>query len=153
MYISYVLKRFDENDLLHAETLCLGTDGITISTIILQELISGAKHGAISQSDITMILEAQSARYLRDEFIESEELILEAARLLKTLMQVVPTRDTSVELRTRTAWLGLTLCAASAIRQNVGHVAMADTFLSNLGSTLVIKEVNQAIQGWTAQVF
>ncbi|KAI8142417.1 hypothetical protein BJV82DRAFT_142071 [Fennellomyces sp. T-0311] len=124
--------------------MCLGADGLSITMILLRELISGAPFGSISDRDIDIVLCALEAPHIYEEFIEREELIMETAKLLIASIQHLtkPIPDT---VRVLIIWVGLILRAASAVRQNLNHVAMADEFRGNLGSEMVVAEVNQAI--------
>lgn len=148
IYIHAIIPRFEEEELLHAETMCMGTKGLTITLDILNALVSGSTRGDVSQRDMELIIETLDKPYFWQLLSEDEELICETARLLRTMvtrhLSQLPLADT---IRVRIVWFATVLRAASRIYHDNNP-----TTASVRENSTVTELVNQLIGGFTQHI-
>lgn len=149
IYLHAMIPRFEEEELLHAETMCMGTKGLTITLDMLKALVSGPPRGGdVFHGDVEHVIGTLDKPYFWQLLSEDEELICETARLLKAMvtrhLNQLPLADT---IRVRVVWFALVLRAASRI-----HHSNNPTTTSVRENATVTDLVNQLIGGFTQHV-
>lgn len=140
MYIHAMIPRFAEEELLHAETMCMGTKGLAIAVDMLNALLSGSSPGVVSRRDVGHLIETLDKPYFWKLLSEDEELIYGTAKLL----QVMVTRHTSQLDLTDTlcnsiVWFATVLRAASRIYHS--NSSSATSVQENTAITEIVNQI------------
>lgn len=140
MYIHAMIPRFAEEELLHAETMCMGTKGLAIAVDMLNALLSGSPPGVVSRRDVGHLIETLDKPYFWQLLSEDEELIYGTAKLL----QVMVTRHTSQLDLTDTlcnsiVWFATVLRAASRIYHS--NSSSATSVQENTAITEIVNQI------------